>query len=72
MDLLENLAQLMGVECLSDLKYQESWTGALRELPAAERFSMREWNDAVSYLTGTHRTFQSPEEARNFLLHYQD
>lgn len=68
--LLEYLAMETGCMYISDLKYQKSKTNIsmiIRKIPV-ELYSLREWNDAVKYLTG-HEEFLSAEKARDYIIH---
>lgn len=68
--LLDILAAKVGCVYLSDLKQTQSLPHirhVLRKIkPSA--FSLREWNNAVSYLTGKETPFESAEEAVEYLL----
>lgn len=69
MGLLDILAAKSGCMYLSDLS-----EGKRLLLPhdlmgiEAEAFSLREWEDAVSYLTGEERSFETPEQAKQYLI----
>ena len=67
--LLEELAGQLGYVYLSDLHRTGSWElrNCLRDVPA-EAYSLREWNDAVQYLTGNTPRVSSPAAAKRFLL----
>ena len=67
--LLEYLAEEAGCQEMSDLP-TSFWfhvacfiAGSVK----AERFSAREWNEAVRYLTGENIRFASPVQAQKFL-----
>ena len=67
--LLEELAGQLGYVYLSDLHRTGSGElrNCLRDVPA-EAYSLREWNDAVQYLTGSTPRVSSPAAAKRFLL----
>jgi hypothetical protein len=71
-ELLDYLAFKCGCMYLSDLPakcWQIPLFHALRKV-TPEAFPVREWNDAVAYLTGEERNFQSQELAAGYLLSY--
>lgn len=72
--LLELLSFRTGCMYLSDLRQ-------IRLLPeiqhvvrsiSPEKFSLWEWCDAVSYITGEAHSFSSPGEAASYLLNYRE
>ena len=69
MGLLDILAAKSGCIYLSDLS-----EGRTLLLPhdlmgiEAEAFSLWEWEDAVSYLTGEELSFETPEQAKQYLI----
>lgn len=68
--LLEYLSLQAGCMYLSDLpqpKYQFCIQHALRGL-SPEWFSLKEWNDAAAYITRQDRSFETEEQAWQFLL----
>ncbi len=68
--LLEYLSVNAGCMYLSDLpqeKYRLIIEHTLWGL-SCERFSLREWNDAVTYITGQEHVFVTKEQAWQFLL----
>ena len=69
MGLLDILAAKSGCMYLSDLAVGKVLLlpHYLRELDA-DAFSLREWEDAVSYLTGEERSFETPEQAKQYLI----
>lgn len=70
LELLEYLSLRAGCMYLSDLhqsKYRFSIQHALRGL-SPEWFSLKEWNDAVAYITRQDRSFETEEQAQQFLL----
>ena len=70
MGLLEILAFKSGCTYLSDLHSGASLPlvrHAVREIEPS-RFSLREWNDAVRYITGEEISFSSCEDAARYLL----
>lgn len=71
--LLNILAVKVGCMYLSDLRqpqYLPYIQHVLRSFDP-ERFSLWEWNDAVSYLTGTNDTFLVQGQAKEYLLNYR-
>ncbi len=72
MGLLEYFSISSGCAFLSDL-HQPGFLPliqhALGNLPP-EAYSLREWNDAVLYITGVDLSFSSPQEAAAFLRNY--
>lgn len=71
--LLELLMIGQGCMYLSDLPFLFKM-GFLRRLIRemnAEAFSLREWTDAVKYLTDRKEHFRSQEEAKQYLLKYE-
>ena len=68
--LLDILAAKSGCMYLSDL----AGTGGDPLLPHyleemdADAFSLREWEDAVAYLTGQSHSFETPEQAKQYLI----
>ena len=69
-ELLQFLAERVGVENISDLRYAENGfalRNALRGLEPGD-YPVREWNDAICYLCGKQRVFASGEDARMYLL----
>ncbi len=68
--LLEYLSLRAGCLYLSDLPHPKYWFSiqhALRGL-SPEWFSLKEWNDAAEYITRQNRSFETEEQARQFLL----
>ena len=70
MGLLDILAAKNGCMYLSDLAGTGTNMFLLHHLHeiSAQAFSLREWEDAVSYLTGQNRTFADPEQAKQYLF----
>ena len=68
--LLETLAMKIGCSYLSELHTSYRFREICREIKKLdmEKFSMKEWNDAVDYITGEKVVFSSPEDAREYLL----
>ena len=68
--LLDILAAKSGCMYLSDL----AKTGTNMIMPHhlheinAQEFSLREWEDTVSYLTGQSQSFTAPEQAKQYLV----
>ena len=70
MGLLEILAFKSSCMYLSDLRFHKNLPSvqhALQEIDP-ECYCLREWNDAVQYLTGENMNFSTREEALNYLL----
>lgn len=70
--LLENIADKAGCEYLSDLRYKASFgeiQRVLREIQP-DLYSIKVWNDAVTYITGEKISFDSREEAVYYLKTY--
>ena len=70
--LLEYLAQEVDCMFLSDL-HSEKFLAAVREKICTldwKQFNLKEWNDAVVYITGTNRSFDTAEQAADYLLRY--
>lgn len=72
--LLEYLAKEAGCQQLSDLP-SGFWfpvacfiAGSVK----ADQYSLREWNEAVRYLTGVRVRFFSPQKAQKFLEENKD
>jgi hypothetical protein len=70
LELLEMLSFQMGCMYLSDLKQPQYLSFIRRALKQIEttRYSIREWEDAVRYLTGEKKEFASHEEVRAYVL----
>ena len=68
--LLEDLAEVTGCNCISELKMLPKRADIARRLKYldVDAYSLKEWNDAVHYLTGGSQSFQTAEEACRFLL----
>ena len=71
-ELLEVIARRVGCGFLSDL--HQSWElpciqHVIRGLDARE-YDLREWKDAVQYITGEQREFETAEQAAEFLGEY--
>ena len=71
--LLEALHAQIGCMYLSDLPKPELFPLIQQELWKCipEQFSLREWCDAVHYLTGERRTFADQQTAADFLRNYE-
>ena len=72
MELLDYLSAKAGCMYLSDLHRVNNFLAvhhALRELPP-DTFSVKEWNDAVRYITGEQHDFFSSDEAEKYLAEY--
>ena len=72
--LLDDLAAQLGCYALSEL-HQRQW---YRRLPQVlERievgaYSLRAWNDAVSYIADRRLTFDAPQDACDFLISFAE
>lgn len=70
--LLDYLSFKVGCMYLSDLyepKYLPKIQRILRQTDCMF-FCLREWNDAVHYITGNEMNFDSPEKAARYLVTY--
>ncbi|MEE0752886.1 hypothetical protein [Frisingicoccus sp.] len=73
-DLLETVADGVGCEYLSDLRYKiPAYTikRVLKEIKP-EQYSIEAWNDAVSYITGKDFSFESRDQALEYMKHYKE
>lgn len=62
-DLLDEIAVQLGCPFLSDLN-RTCWKAFVRlALPPAERYSLRQWNDAVRYIFQVNEDYKTPEDA---------
>lgn len=67
------LDQLAAKHCVfpSDLRLipalRRESLGELRQMPQKERYPLKEWEDAVSYLSGSDVRFESYEQVENLL-----
>ena len=71
--LLEILAFRSGCMYLSDL-HQPKLLPAIRRALCSispNRFSLWEWQDAVAYITEESLSFESPEQAADYLKNYR-
>lgn len=71
-NLLEYLAEKLGCAFLSDLRESPSpgsMRKTIREIPA-DAFPVKQWKDAVAYLTGRDADFASAQEAKEYLSNY--
>ena len=69
MGLLEYWMRQCGFDYLSDLKYQKEWYSIITEMDNIDDYSIKEWQDAVSYLTEKHETcLETPSQARDYLI----
>ena len=69
-ELLLVLSEGIGCMYISDLRYVEDKgriNSKLKQLPPQD-FPIEQWNDAVKYLTGQGKTFDSAIEAKEFLI----
>ena len=71
--LLDFIAHRVPCEYLSDLHWKHQLLPdiqrVIQEIPLAQ-YDLREWNDAVQYVTGLNRSFESKQEAYDFLLSF--
>lgn len=72
MSLLDMMAAQMGCEYLSDLRYLDSGQRAqlarkLKKLPT-QIAGLRDWNDALEYLTGDAHSKAEARQARDALI----
>ena len=70
MELLLVLSEKAGCKYLSDLKYVVDKSRLKSELKqmSPQDFPIEQWNDAVKYLTGQNKTFDSAIEHKEFLI----
>ncbi|WP_294466738.1 hypothetical protein [uncultured Anaerofustis sp.] len=68
--LLEYLSFKVGCMYLSDLRYNENLYNIQHELRSIDPniYSLKEWNDAVNYITGERYEFDNVNEALDFLI----
>lgn len=74
MKLLDVLAAKVGCMYLSDLRQPKCLPyiqHSLRKFEP-ETFSLWEWNDAVSYITGKNCAFQEQWKAKEYLINYKN
>lgn len=69
-ELLHILSERTGCMYLSDLKFIRDSQKIKSELEklSPQDFPVKQWNDAINYLTETKVDFSSEMEAKNFLL----
>lgn len=69
-ELLHILSERTGCMYLSDLKFIRDTEKIKSELEklSPQDFPVKQWNDAINYLTETKVDFSSEMEAKNFLL----
>lgn len=69
-ELLHILSERTGCMYLSDLKFIRDTQKIKSELErlSPQDFPVKQWNDAINYLTETKVDFSSEMEAKNFLL----
>ena len=73
--LLDYLSVLTGCAYLSDLRNPENlWyiRHTLRAKIGPEAFSLKEWNDAVAYLTGEDAKSDTPQQAFSYLQDFSE
>ena len=63
------LDQLAAKHCVfpSDLRLIPALRRELRQMSQKERYPLKEWEDAVSYLSGSDVRFESYEQVENLL-----
>ena len=67
---LDNLAATVGCDYLSELRCA-CFSGKIRralEMVCPADYALREWNDAVEYLTDEPLCFDNPDQAAAYLL----
>lgn len=71
-DLLDDLCSGIGCLYLSDLHDRRCLPSVQRVLRGVDpsRYSLREWIDAVYYITGNRLCFESGEQAAQYLIHF--
>lgn len=72
-ELLEEISRKVDCMYISDLQHSNLLPlirTAVKEL-SIDRYSLREWNDAVSYITGKDCEFKSQKEAADYLMKYR-
>ncbi|MCQ4640761.1 hypothetical protein NE647_10000 [Blautia coccoides] len=72
LELLDYLSTKAGCMYMSDLHQAKNFLAvhhALREL-SPDAFAVKEWNDAVWYITGEQHDFGSSDEAEKYLAEY--
>lgn len=71
-ELLDVLTDSVGCNYLSDLTLLEVQPLLRQTLCRleADAYPLREWNDAAEYITRKPAAFQTPEQAREFLIQY--
>ena len=69
-DLLLVLSEKIGCMYLSDLKFIEDKGKIKSELKKIlpQDFTLKQWNDAITYLTGQEKEFSSKIDAKRFLI----
>ena len=72
-DLLADLCSGIGGLYLSDLHDRRCLPSVRRVLRGVDqsRYSLREWIDAVYYITGQRLCFESEEQAAQYLIHFE-
>lgn len=71
--LLDRIAHTLNCPYLSDLK-NPSLTASICTTVShisAESYSLHEWKDAVEYITLSAQSFNSSEEARDYIIHFK-
>lgn len=68
-DLLDELAARVGCICLSDLHYRPYLELARLHMRTLEpeRYSLKQWTDAIRYLLGRESDCKTPQEAHALL-----
>lgn len=73
-ELLDNLRSAVGCMYLSDLHMDSFWPVLHKTLQniVPQNYSLREWNDAVHYITGKDAIFDKETDAAEFLIRYMN
>lgn len=72
--LLESIQQVVGCMYMSDLHLagNRSMVRYAVTTVAPDRYSVREWNDAVAYITGQSLSFENTTDAAKYLMNCLD
>lgn len=66
-NLLNDLLAAMGYAYLSDLRFQSLDKRVIENI-IEEQYTMKDWNEAISYITNLSKEFATPQEAKTFLM----
>ena len=72
-ELLEYIRCKVGCMYISDL-HQECWFPEIQKIIcriSPEMYSLKEWNDAVNYITGAQQNFETRTMVVDFLKNYK-